>query len=117
MNKSNFYQTRINRSLSVPGSTGVLGRIEESKFDNPIRIENDRTIWYHVENLSHCAFAPAVSNTDTERWFIEGIELVPEEVTTIKSILADIKLAPMYLNDPLYKYTAKHMLKLPPTKY
>lgn len=114
MNTPSFYNTRAIRSMPVPGSTGMGGYIEESRFDNPVKDVTGETTFYKVGHLSHCAFAPAISNPSTERWFIEGIELLEEEVAKIKEILADIKLAPMYLNDPLYKFTAKHMLKLPP---
>lgn len=105
--------------MTSQGSTGFMGFIEEDAFDFPEKVIHlNGVIEYLVKHTRHCAFGPAVILPNgKEGWSIKGIELNEEEVSTIKSILADIKLAPLYLSDHLYKYTAKHVLKLPPVKY
>lgn len=59
----------------------------------------------------HCSYGPAEVELDKEDYYIEGTKLDGIQIETFKKILQDISLAPLYVNDPVFKYPAKWMLR------
>lgn len=108
------------KPLLFYSATGIQGYgtgkgtsfIKADLWENPRKeVRLDGTIVYKVDQYRHCAFGPAwVTKTET-KWFIRNQELSDDGIKMIQAILADIKLAPLYINDPVLRYTANWMLK------
>lgn len=95
-------------------TTGAFSWQNAPNWDEPVEKETfpDGTFCYRLKGEFHCPFAPAVPYKDgTPLWFIEGRMLLDAEVSIVKSILEDISLAPLYINDSIYKYPSKWVLK------
>ncbi len=64
------------------------------------------------DGMYHCDYGPAVKEEDgSERWYIRGRYLTMIEISLAKQILADPKLAPLYLNHKHLKYFCHTSLK------
>ncbi len=100
-------------SMVFTGASFFIGG-KALDWDLPVQKEvfPNGTFCYRLNGQFHCPFEPAYPYKDgTPLWALKGRILLDVEVATIKSILSDIKLAPGYINDPIYMYTAKHLLK------
>ncbi len=114
--KTGSRHTGLTGLVGPTGLQGVTGpfvtRVSEDEWENPIRSEDNHDINFKVKGILHCAFGPAITRKDKSTyWYIKGNIIDGKNVKIMKSILADIKLAPLYLNDPLFKYTARWVLK------
>lgn len=90
-------------------------RVKNQNFDQSIKEMDNygNTVFraYSGGHL-HCQFGPALIRVDgTEEWYLFGFPVEDASVKTIKSILEDIKLAPLYINHTVFKYTARWALK------
>lgn len=104
--------TGLRGITGTQGSTGIKGIIiSEDEWDNPIQFKENGTIYFRVRNIIHCPFGPAVLNIGDSAWYIKGSKLEDKDVKVVQSILENIKLAPLYLNDPMFRYTARWVLK------
>lgn len=94
-------------------STGkTFSQIEEGLWEDPVKeVLVDGSIYYRVDQYYHCAFGPAVITNKRIEWYIKGNRLSGRGVEITQAILSDIKLAPLYVNDPFLKYSAKYMLE------
>lgn len=108
---TNFTFYGVTVASGATGSFSSFSRILEDELDNPVKVEGKESIYFMVRNMLHCHFGPAIYYPNYEAWYIKGDELSNKEVLKMKSILADIKLAPLYLNDPIFRYTARWVLK------
>lgn len=70
--------------------------------------DNGYTEEYHVKGYRHHFCLPATG----KEWWIKGTQLSDDQVETIKKILCDKTLAPLYINHEIFKYTAKYVLSI-----
>lgn len=110
--------TTPNNCTGTPGATGIRGT--EASEDDLLSVpekheEATRTVYKVKDFIIHCPFGPAVLHKDgSEEWWVNHqILRDPSQIETAKAILADLRLAPLYIHDPLFKYYAKWMLKFP----
>ncbi len=84
------------------------------KWDENVEKEvfKDGSWCYRQNGAFHCPFEPALLSIDgTPLWYIEGALVSDMDLNIVKKVLEDIKLAPLYLNQPIVKHTAKWVLK------
>ena len=99
--------TNMIKGFSCGGYTGIQGLPPVDSDLEPHKIAYN----YFSKNTGHRhnPFGPCSENT--EEWCINGHFLTEEQIKIAKKILADVTLAPLYLNDPILSYAARWVLK------
>lgn len=109
--KPNLAASLVTPTGIISGDFWVIG----ADWGNSVQeldVDGNTVYRHKPEGYLHCFFGPAIIwKNGTHEWFLFGHKMEEKTIELMKSILEDVKLAPLYINHTVFKYTAKWMLK------